>query len=280
VSDEKGAKNISGRRRMALRLGIVVLALAALVVVPGYFASQPAFLGRYSNLADPYKAWSTSKHKDVTCESCHVPPTITARAAFSARMVGEFYLSLVTSGRTLDVLKPPTNAACQACHKDLVSVSPKGDLIIPHRAHVDVLQMQCIKCHNYVVHAKNAKGTHVPPMSACLVCHNGKQAKSACVICHTAKAAPDSHKASDWVLVHASRQQGGDCAKCHAWTKDWCADCHSRRPPSHTTDWRTKHAVAVKTRRNCETCHLANFCVKCHGDVPQLNFDPAVKFVP
>jgi hypothetical protein len=265
--------------RTLMRLGIAIVAIAALVVAPALYASQPSFLARYSNLSGPHKAWTVSTHKDVACESCHVPPTIPARAAFSARMLGEYYLSLVSSPGELDVLKPPTNASCQPCHADLVSVAPSGDLKIPHRAHVDVLKMQCVQCHNYVVHEKNAKGAHVPPMAACLTCHNGKQAKSACVTCHTAKAAPESHKAVDWVIVHSLRQTGGECAKCHAWTKNWCADCHIRRPPSHSADWRKKHATAISVRRNCEACHPATFCIRCHGVVPQLNYNPAIKFV-
>ncbi|KAF0206945.1 MAG: cytochrome c3 family protein [Actinomycetota bacterium] len=265
--------------RMLVRIGIALVAIAALVVAPVLYASQPSFLARYSNLSAPYKAWTTSTHKDVACESCHVPPTVVARAAFSARMLGEYYLSLVSSSRELDVLRPPTNASCQPCHADLVSVSPSGDLKIPHRAHVDVLKMSCVECHDYAVHEKNAKGTHVPPMTACLTCHDGKRAKSACTTCHTAKAAPDTHKATDWVVVHPLQQTGGECAKCHAWTKNWCADCHFRRPASHSTDWRKKHATAVKGRRNCEACHPASFCVRCHGVVPQLNYNPATKLV-
>jgi hypothetical protein len=265
--------------RTLMWLGIAIVAIAALVVAPILYATRPAFLGRYSNTSAPYMAWATSKHKDVTCESCHVPPTVAARSAFAVTMLGEYYRSLVSSPGRLAVLKPPTNASCTPCHVDLVSVSPSGDLIIPHRAHVDVLKMQCVKCHNYVVHEKNAKGTHTPPMIACLACHDGKQAKSACVTCHTAKAAPDSHKATDWVVVHPQQQAGGDCAKCHAWTKNWCADCHLRRPTSHSADWRKGHAAAVKDHRNCETCHLASVCIRCHGVVPQLNFDPTVKLV-
>jgi hypothetical protein len=117
-------------------------------------------------------------------------------------------------------------------------------------------------------------------MAACLTCHDGKTAKSTCEACHTKKAAPVNHNAADWLVVHAQKQGELDCKSCHAWKTDWCADCHGRRPPSHTATWRTTgHIEAVKTHRNCETCHAASFCITCHGDVPQLNFNPAITLV-
>jgi hypothetical protein len=266
-------------KRSLLWAAVAAVLVVALVLIPGYLALQPGFVTRYPNLSVQYKTWSASTHKDVPCQACHVPPTLLSQAAYSARMLGEFYLSLVSPGRRLDVFAPPTNAACQKCHTTLVTKSPKGDLIIPHQAHVVVLKLQCVRCHAYLVHEDSPEGKHTPPMAACLKCHDGVQAKSACVTCHTAKDAPDSHKAADWLVVHAQRQQSVDCAACHGWTKNWCADCHSRRPPSHVADWRTTHPAAVKAHRDCEVCHTAAFCVKCHGDVPQLNFDPSIKLV-
>ena len=265
--------------RTVVVLGIVALVLLALVVLPGYYAIQPSFLARHADVGTQYASWSASTHRDVACQSCHVPPSLTAQAFYSASMLGEFYLSFISPGRTLSLFTPPPNDACRNCHPGLVTDSPKGDLIIPHQAHVEVLKMRCVQCHAYLVHEKSPEGRHTPPMAACLKCHDGKQAKSACVTCHTAKAAPDSHAAADWLVVHAERQQGADCASCHGWTKYWCADCHSRRPPSHTAEWRTTHPVAVRTRRTCEACHAADFCIRCHGEVPSLNFDPALKLV-
>lgn len=275
----KTARAIPRTRRRVVRLGVAVLVIAVLIVVPGYFALQPRFLASHSSVGVEQATLSMSAHAGLACQSCHVPPSLVSQAAYSAKMLGEFYLSFVSPGRRLDVFVPPTNAACQHCHTELVTTSPKGDLIIPHRAHVDVLKLQCVKCHAYLVHAKSPEGKHTPPMAACLTCHDGKQAKSACVTCHTAKAAPETHKAADWLVVHPLRQQGADCAKCHGWTKNWCADCHARRPPSHSAVWRTTHPAAVKTRRNCEVCHTASSCARCHGDVLRLNFDPALKLV-
>ncbi len=267
-----------GRRRLAARAGIAALVVAVFAILPGWYALQPGFLTRYPNLAASYKSWASSpKHSKVTCQSCHVAPDLPSQAVYDVRMLGEFYLSFVMPGRRLDVFATPTSAACSKCHVNLISVSPSGDLIIPHRAHTDVLRLECVRCHSDLVHQPNAAGKDIPVMATCLTCHDGTQAKNACTTCHTAKATPESHRAANWDTIHATQVDKVDCAKCHAWTANWCADCHARRPASHTATWRTDHPQAVKAHRNCEVCHTGSFCITCHGVVPQLNFDPALK---
>ena len=267
-----------GNRRL-LWTGIVVVALIALVAVPAFIAVQPAFLQRYPDLNLRYTTWSTSVHKNVSCRACHVPPDLGSQVGYGLRMAGEFYVSLVSPSAKAPVFDRPTVAACEVCHATLVTTSPKGDLKIPHRAHVDVLKVPCAQCHQYLVHELSPEGRHTPTMAACLVCHDGKQAKNACETCHTKKAAPPSHGASDWLVVHPTMVSKIDCTTCHAWTKNWCADCHSRRPPSHTVTWRVDHAAAVNVHRDCEVCHTGSFCITCHGVVPQSNYNPAVTLV-
>ncbi|MDP2233343.1 MAG: cytochrome c3 family protein [Actinomycetota bacterium] len=269
----------AARRRLLVRAGIVALVFTAVVIVPAYISLQPRFLQRYPNLNPEYRTWSTSVHAKVRCQACHVPPELTAQSAYGVRMLGEFYLSAVLRSRELKILSTPTNAACSSCHIDLRTVSPSGDLNIPHRAHVGVLKLKCVRCHEYLVHEKSPEGKHAPRMTGCLTCHDGRQAKNACSTCHTDKGAPVSHRSPEWVVVHPLKQKNLDCKKCHAWTGNWCAECHSRRPKSHVAKWRSKHPLQVKARRNCEACHEAPFCIRCHGEVPQLNFNPALKLV-
>ncbi len=141
--------------------------------------------------------------------------------------------------------------------------------------------MKCVDCHNYLVHEKNPEGKNRPRMADCLRCHNGDTADNACTSCHTEKAAPATHKAKDWTTVHSAKasEPGAKCVDCHKFTDKWCADCHTRRPKSHGKDWRAQHGAAVKQHRNCEACHQAAFCIRCHGEVPKLNFDPTLKTV-
>jgi hypothetical protein len=194
-------------------------------------------------------------------------------------MVGEFYLSAIAGSRKPGYFETPTNEACLECHSDLRTISPKGDLQIPHRAHITILKMDCVDCHRYLVHELSPEGKHTPPMIECLTCHDGDTAKDACTACHTQKAAPESHSASDWLITHAAQVDDPECITCHKWKDDWCADCHRDQPRSHTSDWRSVHGERVAEHRNCEACHEADFCVRCHGVVPPLNFDPTLKLV-
>jgi hypothetical protein len=272
-------ERLSARRRLAVRLGVIALVLLVLVVLPGYIATQPTFVQRYPNLNPEYKTWSVSVHAQVPCQRCHISPQPAAQAFYAVRMLGEFYVSMVIPNRQPQLYPVPTNDACQSCHIDLRTVSPSGDLNIPHRAHVEVLKMQCVKCHVYLVHEASPEGKHTPRMATCLTCHNGNLAKNSCSTCHTNKAIPASHQAANWRIIHPQMQAKIDCKSCHAWTTNWCADCHSRRPRDHTVSWRTTHGAQVKLHRNCEACHQAAFCIRCHGALPMLNFNPALQLV-
>jgi hypothetical protein len=267
----------SGRTRTVLVIGAVLLAVLVFLVVPGVLAAQPQFYAGKPATQTYYATWAKSVHAEVPCAGCHVAPDWASQLVYGLRLPGEFYLAFLAPTRPPALLKVPTNPACQTCHVDLRKVSPSGDLNIPHRAHVTVLKLQCVTCHTYLVHKKNPQGNDKPTMATCLTCHNGRTAKNSCSACHTEKALPASHRAADWVTVHAQMQKKIDCTKCHAWTKDWCAQCHSTRPRSHTKTWRLDHAAAVAKHRNCETCHQAAFCIRCHGEVPQQNFDPKMK---
>jgi hypothetical protein len=278
--DEPGGTRERGRRRRLIRVGVVVLAVLLLVVVPGYVASRPAFFRYVPGMAEEHESWSVSTHVETACAECHLSPRILPQAAYRVRMAGEFYLTLVLRSREPRLFEAPTNEACLECHSDLRTVSPKGDLQIPHRAHVTILEMDCVECHKYLVHDVSPEGKHTPPMEDCLRCHDGDIAKDSCWACHTQKAAPKNHTTSDWLITHATLANDPECETCHKWAVvDFCADCHTELPRSHGADWRATHGDAVKVHRSCEACHEAAFCVRCHGEVPQLNFDPTLKLV-
>lgn len=266
-------------RPWLLVAGLCVVMVTLTILGPGYVASQPSFLERFVNTQTFVRTWRSSTHAEVTCQSCHVRPTVVSQLAHNTRMVAEFYLSIISVGRNPAIFGKPPNASCENCHEANRTVSPSGDLRIPHRAHVKVLKLRCIHCHGYVVHSTNPEGTHTPRMATCLVCHDGKQAKNACTACHKKKTFPVSHRSPKWLIVHPAQQKKINCKECHGWVSKWCRECHTRRPRSHTDKWRSAHKVKVAKRRNCEACHKPNFCVRCHGETPALNRRQAPKFV-
>lgn len=267
------------RRRIILAgIGGVVLVIG-LIVVPALIAARPGFFGRFPEFTEKYEPWSTSSHAAVGCEECHVPPQTAARVLYHAQSAERFYLSLIGRPPSPEQFAAPTTEACLECHNDMRSVSPEGDLQIPHRAHVTVLKMDCVECHDFLVHELSPEGKHTPQMEGCMRCHDGDTAKDTCTACHTEKAAPETHAADDWLIAHAEAAADPECDSCHKWTDDWCVDCHSRRPESHGEDWRKVHGARVAERRNCEACHVGSFCEPCHGEYPQTNFDPDLKLV-
>lgn len=275
----RGAGDVRWRaRRFALVFAAAVLALGLFVAVPAYVSSRPAFFQRYPDLQATYDSWADSTHAEVECVECHVAPTPIARTGYRLLMVGQAYLSSFGPSAP-DVFASPTNGACLVCHNDLRTVSPKGDLQIPHRAHVQILEMKCVECHEYLVHEESPSGGHEPEMEGCLRCHDGDRAKNSCWACHTEKAAPASHATDDWLVRHAEESDDPECAGCHDWSGEWCVQCHETRPKSHVTDWRAVHGAAVAEHRNCEACHTGEFCVRCHGELPPLNFDPSLELV-
>lgn len=275
------AEGTDKRPRITLRVRLLaaVVALVALVGIPVVISSQPTYFGSVPAVEDQFTPWSTSSHAEVACAECHAKPNVASQTVYSMRMVGEVYATLVSRARKPAVFGRPPNDACLKCHNDLRSVSPKGDLQIPHRAHVTILKMECVECHDFLVHEVNPTGKHLPTMAGCLKCHDGDTAKETCTACHTQKAAPESHSSKDWLIIHPEEAASPECDSCHKWTDDWCADCHARRPQSHTTDWRAIHGDRVKQRRSCEACHQGDFCVRCHGEIPQENLNPALKLV-
>lgn len=267
------------KRRLVVRLVAAAVAVAFLLIIPGYLSSRSEFLERYESMDAAYRSWASSTHAEVACRSCHVSPRRVSRSLYALRMLGEFYVSTVIPSRQPKLFGKPTHQACESCHQDIRQASPTGDLKIPHRAHVRVLKLECVHCHSYVVHEANPEGKHTPRMATCLKCHDGVKARRDCVACHQDKDAPANHRTAAWLVEHPNRQKELDCKKCHAWTEGWCRQCHSRRPASHAGKWRGNHRFKVQKHRNCEACHKSEFCVKCHGEVPKLNFDAGLKYV-
>ena len=266
------------KRHLLARAGLVALAAVVLVAIPAYLALQPAFMERYAEYGVAHETWSESLHARVSCQQCHVPPGVLTQTVYGARMLGEFYLSLAPVNREPDLLGTPTNEACYRCHMDLRTVSPSGDLNIPHRAHVEMLGMECVECHDFLVHEVSPEGKSTPSMGGCLTCHDDETAKDECSACHTDKDPPDTHLEAEWVFAHPAAVDES-CTGCHEWTEQWCADCHAVRPVSHGDDWRAQHRFRVESHRNCEACHEGDFCIRCHGLVPSLNYDSSITLV-
>lgn len=241
------------------------LVIAALVV-PVVSTLQPGYYRRFPGLGERMDHWATSTHSRITCAQCHVPPGFGAKIAFAARSIPAYYSQLFGGPKRTNLLTTPGVDACRTCHTNYRRVAPSGDLLIPHKAHVEVLKLDCAVCHKNLVHSPNRRGFNRPEMETCLTCHDGDKASNKCSDCHTRKNAPASHGRKSWVLVHGKQRTFASCDSCHDWTPNYCADCHKRRPASHVGNWKTSHAAPARLRGDgCLVCHGGKrFCKECH----------------
>jgi hypothetical protein len=253
------------RLRTWALIGLGVL-LVVVVVLPVFSTLQPDYYRRYPDLGPRMDHWETSTHARISCGECHLDPGISGVVTFSAKAIPAFYSQLVQGPDTTNLLGTPTREACQKCHTSYRSVAPSGDLLIPHKAHVGILKMECTTCHKNLVHSLNRHGFNRPDMETCLTCHDGVAATDECVKCHTRKQTPASHTQKDWLQVHGAAAAEQDCAECHDWTPGYCAECHERKPASHVGNWKKNHAAPAKVRGDgCLVCHGGEeFCKTCH----------------
>ncbi len=247
-------------------IGLVIVAVV-LLVLPVVSMLQPGYYRRYPAMGQRMDHWATSTHSKISCAQCHMEPGAKGFLTFAAASVPAFYSQLVQGPSSTNLLKAPRREACQKCHTSYRRVAPSGDLLIPHRAHVETLKLECVACHKDLVHSLNRRGFNRPEMEGCLAqCHNGDTASNECIDCHTRKETPATHKKKDWLEVHGRMAATEDCGSCHDWTPEYCAKCHEKRPPSHVGNWKKDHGPLAKQRGDgCLVCHGGEkFCKECH----------------
>ena len=245
----------------------IAVAIIVLIALPIISVLQPAYYERYPELGPRMENWRTSTHAKISCSECHIEPGARGFVTFAAKSIPAYYSQLIQGPDTTNLLSTPDRDACQKCHTSYRQVSSNGDLLIPHRAHVEVLEIDCATCHEDLVHTANEAGYNAPTMIGCLEnCHDGEQASAECTDCHTRKHVPDDHKRDDWLEVHAGHSEEIDCDECHGWSPDYCADCHAERPASHAGNWKKDHQYPALERGEtpCRTCHDEAFCKDCH----------------
>jgi len=251
--------------------GVVGL-LMALIVGMIAFTEQPVFCNTCHIMKGPYEVWEKSTHARVRCTVCHVKPGLYEMLLHKPKGLLEVWAVITRNPAKPAEVHPPDNENCNLCHKAKRKVSTTGDLKMPHEAHIKLRGLKCVDCHRNLVHTVNPRKKNLPTMITCYKCHDGKKAPNSCTACHTEKAVPEDHKSAEWTVVHSSVQQGDPsyCEKCHGWVKDYCSECHQRRPKSHMTKWRTNHQtkIAADGKLSCAKCHQNEMCIRCHGIIP------------
>jgi hypothetical protein len=214
---------------------------------------------------------------EAVCEECHDIDRARAR-------------ELVAEGK-------PARHMCSECHPGYEPATglvgrvriPPPNIKYDHAAH-EANGVKCRTCHGDLLAERVGRATrdHLPRMSLCLHCHDGRQAAGECITCHLAgpggivktafpegKLLPSgSLRGADHDLTFrrdhraAAKSDPAFCATCHR--KEFCVECHNgviKPMDFHGNDYVTLHAIdARRNRPDCSACHrVQTFCVACHS---------------
>ena len=197
-----------------------------------------------------------------------------------------------------------TASECVGCHAPDQDETPVErtyvNIKFSHAAHFkmkDAFGLDCTTCHSTVPESSHLPGIGLPSMVECVACHDTSRKIAAefrtanCGTCHIEAVSgplPESHKLgvkppshTESFRIHhadAAAEPGARCFACHqnvlpsAQARNQCASCHQvMRPASHTTRWRDDlHGkFAALDRTACATCHAADYCIRCHNELPR-----------
>ena len=197
-----------------------------------------------------------------------------------------------------------TASQCLGCHApentETHIARSYANIKFSHAAHFRVKAsygIDCTTCHSVVEGSSHLKDLGLPSMIECLGCHDTskriapKFRVSNCGTCHldaVSGASPESHMLGVKPASHnesfrshhadAAAELGAKCFVCHqnvtaaAQARTQCVSCHQvMRPASHTTRWRDDlHGkFAALDRMTCATCHAADYCIRCHNELPR-----------
>lgn len=230
-------RNAAGRAvKLKLRylipivLGVVVL-LGVILLVPVYVTSTPSFCSNCHVMDQHVSSWEKSTHNRSGCVFCHVKPGFWNLALNQIVVSKNIYLNVFGKAQMPKEIRSATNENCLQgkCHTTNRNVSTSGDLLIPHKDHVEMRGLQCKDCHFNVVHTARG-GTPRPPMGVCAMCHNGTIAPDACTTCHTKPPSAQEAHPGLALETHADIGKGRarDCYGCHHAHFDACTGqgCH------------------------------------------------------
>jgi nitrate/TMAO reductase-like tetraheme cytochrome c subunit len=278
-----------------LWLGIIALPLGVAAIFLGIeVSSQPDFCGSCHVMKPYYESWRTSKHNDVACVECHIPPGIGSelRKKYEAlAMVASYFTGTYGTNPWAEV--PDESCLRPGCHEQRLLIGRElfQGVLFDHRPHLAELRrekrLRCTSCHSQIV-----QGAHISVTeSTCFLCHFKdvplNQETARCTLCH--EVPEKVITVGGLRFDHADvKRFGMECTLCHAGVvrgsgevpRDRCLTCHNELErlgrygeteflhKTHVTDHKVEclschieiqHRVpeqleAITT--SCKTCHV------------------------
>ncbi|MHB1420094.1 MAG: cytochrome c3 family protein [Bacillota bacterium] len=266
--------------KLAVLIGIVIVIVFAIIACSGTREQVPvtdgdAAGGLSSTCADrchemnpEVETWRISAHNMFDCTACHQVDVSKMEQVRNQQDVPKpIKISVLIS-----------NEICRKCHSKNRVIIPGGDLIIPHVKHENK-GVQCVKCHNGVVHARISERDVVnkdgfddyakwnerlarkiftgyyttPDMWICIKCHKAKSVTTKCRVCHSEIPGLDSHALPTWKTKHGltARVKIDQCSRCHV------------------TPDAPKKLVSSTGDPAADFARLQEFCYSCHTKKPE-----------
>lgn len=260
-----------------LKAFILFAGLLTLLVVGGFGAfsstSDPKYCAVCHVMAPEYATWQASSHAQIKCIQCHSKPGLANRVLYKGETLKEIALYTTNTYKLpIKMNEQIEDQVCVSCHSQNRSITPSGDLIVPHDKHA-AKKVACVVCHKGIAHgnivARNmtaksdsqvwtpayaekqmAKEFTQTKMDQCVECHIKRNVTQACEACHSAISIPQDHKDKTWGNSHGLKARAD---------LTYCNKCHSYSIGANTVP--VKDPVAKYARENI-------FCYDCHQKRP------------
>lgn len=215
---------------------IILLTCTGVIGIAGAAeaAGKPSFCIKCHEMMPEYQTWQASAHNRLECIVCHRDQSY-LRSLQPKHLKNDYLLPL-------ELESPIPDSICEACHTQARTITPSGDIIVPHDKHL-AQGVTCVRCHAGVAHgqiterqitidgdferwntvagrANMAWPYRTVGMSECLECHQERDAPLDCKACHQRIVEQETHQAEGWLMQkehgQAAFQNVNECDKCHS----------------------------------------------------------------
>jgi len=266
------------REGLTLKGKIVIAVLLLVIIVGGgvvafkfydFTQNNPKFCISCHLMKPAYDAWASSEHDNINCHECHhltIPE--------QNRLLISFVLHRPTSvpERHGKIIVPWK--FCVTCHWETdprYPDAPKINSSPGHAKHYFMEQIECSKCHGYIVHKFTAEERF------CLRCHQGKEVHGAgmenlaCLNCHTDRTRDLKPGRKKCLFCHGKESVRKELVA------DATMDVTHYKPDQKVID----KAIKIKFSSDspmqfyCYECHKPHSqvrpdygtCISCHGQI-------------
>lgn len=266
-------------RKISRKARILIMVFFALLVLSGaataykvnhYFENDPDAC-RLCHVHDgAHRAWEASEHSRVNCHDCHhSTKTDQVRQLYNFVFLGHKSVS----PRHGEIIV--SKQFCMGCHWERNKKYPQAKQVSTsryHARHVVDADLECTRCHGFVVHKFPANE------KVCYRCHEGKEVhgrgmeKLQCFNCHTERRKDLRPDRAKCLMCHGQESTRAELRKGET------LDVRHFQPSEKDIARAIKIEVPFNApmQFDCFRCHhphrLAradwNDCLMCHSDAP------------